>query len=108
VSPGRRVAIRAGWVVGFDGRGHRLLRDGTVVLEGDQIVHVGPANDPLSPVAETIEARDGVLTPGLISTHGHLSSSLLDRSFLEDRGSPQFCPSTPTSPLTYPGWEPGR
>jgi cytosine/adenosine deaminase-related metal-dependent hydrolase len=90
VNPGRRIAIRAGWVVGFEGRGHRLLRDGTVVLEGDQIVQVGPSSGPLPSVAETIDARDRVLTPGLISTHAHLSSSPLDRSFLEDRGSPQF------------------
>jgi len=32
MSVGRRIAIRAGWIVAFDGRGHRLLRDGVVVL----------------------------------------------------------------------------
>jgi len=91
VSPGRRIAIRAGWVVAFEGSGHRLLRDGTVVVEGDRIVHVGPSEAPgPGPVAQTIEAPDRVLTPGLISTHAHLSSSPLDRSFLEDRGSPRF------------------
>lgn len=36
-----RTKIQGGWVVGFDGREHRLLRDGVVVLEGDRIVHVG-------------------------------------------------------------------
>src|SRR5439155_231479 len=30
----RRVAIRAGWIIAFDGGGHRLLRDGVVVVEG--------------------------------------------------------------------------
>jgi 5-methylthioadenosine/S-adenosylhomocysteine deaminase len=88
LAAGRRIAIRAGWVIAFDGRGHRLLRDGVVVVDGERIVHVGGSFDHA--VDETIDARDRVLTPGLISTHAHLGSSPLDRSFVEDRGSPQF------------------
>jgi cytosine/adenosine deaminase-related metal-dependent hydrolase len=88
VSPGRRVAIRAGWIVGFDGDGHRLLRDGVVVVEGERILYVGRAFD--GDVDETVDARDRVLTPGLITTHAHLGGSPLDRSFIEDRGNPQF------------------
>ena len=84
----RRVAIRAGWIIGFDGHGHRLLRDGVVVVEGEQIVHVGRTFDGV--VDETVDARDRVLTPGLITTHAHIGGSPLDRSFIEDRGSPQF------------------
>jgi len=42
------------------------------------------------PVDETVDARDRVLTPGLITTHAHIGGSPLDRSFIEDRGSPQF------------------
>src|SRR5262249_1647262 len=84
----RRVAIGAGWVVGFDGLGHRLLRDGVVVVEGERIVHVGRRFDGTAD--ETIDARDRVLTPGLITTHVHMAGSPLDRSFIEDRGSPQF------------------
>jgi cytosine/adenosine deaminase-related metal-dependent hydrolase len=87
VSP-RRVAIRAGWIIAFDGHGHRLLRDGVVVVEGEQIVHVGRTFDGV--VDETVDARDRVLTPGLITTHAHIGGSPLDRSFIEDRGSPQF------------------
>ena len=88
MSPGRRVAIRAGWIVGFDGDGHRLLRDGVVVVEGERILYVGRAFD--GDVDETVDARDRVLTPGLITTHAHLGGSPLDRSFIEDRGNPQF------------------
>ena len=65
----RRIAIRAGWIVAFDGRGHRLLRDGVVVVEGERIAHVGRTFD--DPVDETVDARDRVLTPGLITTHAH-------------------------------------
>jgi cytosine/adenosine deaminase-related metal-dependent hydrolase len=84
----RRTAIRAGHVIAFDGQGHRLLRDGAVVVEGDRIVHVGRQFE--GAVDETVEARDRVLTPGLISTHAHIGGSPLDRSFIEDRGNPQF------------------
>ena len=84
----RRVAIRAGWIVAFDGQQHRLLRDGVVVLEGERIVHVGRTYDGAAD--ETVDARDHVLTPGLISTHAHISGSPLDRSFIEDHGNPQF------------------
>ena len=83
-----RVAIAAGLIIGFDGRGHRLLRDGVIVLEGDRIVHVGKRVD--GAVDETIDARDRIVTPGLISTHAHMGGSPLDRSFLEDRGNRQF------------------
>ncbi|MBI2159495.1 MAG: hypothetical protein HYU25_03730 [Candidatus Rokubacteria bacterium] len=84
----KRTAIRARWIIAFDSRGHRLLRDGVVVLEGDRILHVGPRFD--GRVDETLDVSDRVLTPGLISTHAHIAGSPLDRSFIEDRGSPQF------------------
>src|SRR5262245_51196249 len=87
----RRIAIHAGYVVAFDGRGHRLLRDGTVIVDGDRIVAVARRADaPTDAASETIDVPDGVLTPGLISTHAHIGGSPLDRSFIEDRGNPQF------------------
>jgi 5-methylthioadenosine/S-adenosylhomocysteine deaminase len=84
----RRIAIRAGHIIAHDGRSHRHLRDGVVVIEGDRILHVGPRFD--GSVDETVNAADRVVTPGLISTHAHIGGSPLDRSFLEDRGNPQF------------------
>ena len=88
MSAPRRTAIRAGWIIAFDGRRHRLLRDRVVVFEDDRITHVGPSLD--GPVDVTIDAADRILTPGLISTHAHIAVSPLDRSFIEDRGNPQF------------------
>src|SRR5580765_9016046 len=84
----RRIAIRAGYVIAFDGKGHRLLRDGVVVIEGGSILYVGPRFD--GRLDETVEAPDRIVTPGLISTHAHIGGSPLDRSFIEDRGNPQF------------------
>ncbi len=84
----RRTAINAGYIIAHDGRGHRLLRDGVVVVEGNSILHVGPRFD--GRVDEVVDARDRVVTPGLITTHAHIAGSPLDRSFIEDRGNPQF------------------
>src|ERR1700732_5475469 len=88
MSPPRRTAIRAGYILAFDGRGHRLLRDGVVVVEGDPTLAVGPRFD--GTVDETVDARERVVTPALISPHAHIGGSPLDRSFIEDRGNPQF------------------
>ena len=87
----RRFAIHARHVIAFDGRGHRLLRDGAVIVDGDRIVSVGPRQTtPTGPDVDVVDAGDAVLTPGLISTHAHIGGSPLDRSFIEDRGNPQF------------------
>ena len=76
----RRVAINAGHVIAFDGRGHRLLRDGTVVVDGGRIVSVGPRQAATAGGdVDIVEARDAVLTPGLISNHAHIGGSPLDR-----------------------------
>ena len=83
-----RLAIRAPFILGFDGRGHRLLRDGVVVIENGAILHVGPRFE--GRVDETVDAVDRIVTPGLISTHAHMGGSPLDRSFIEDRGNPRF------------------
>src|SRR5262249_20288799 len=50
--------------------------------------HVGPRYP--GTVDETVDAADRLVTPGLISTHAHIAGSPLDRSFIEDRGNPQF------------------
>src|SRR6185312_10900320 len=85
---GKRTLYRAGWIVAFDGRGHRLLRDGVVVVENGAILHVGPTFD--GRVDAEVDARDKVITPGFISTHAHIYESPLDRSFIEDTGNPRF------------------
>ncbi|MDP9374960.1 MAG: amidohydrolase family protein, partial [Chloroflexota bacterium] len=77
----------------YDARagGHRYLRDGTIVVEGDAIVHVGrDAGRFEGQTDETIDARGRIVTPGFVNVHAHLAGSPLDKSFLEDRGSRQF------------------
>jgi 5-methylthioadenosine/S-adenosylhomocysteine deaminase len=83
-----KTAVRASHIIAYDGQGHRHLKDGVVVYEGNTIVYVG--KEYAEPVARTIDATGKVVTPGFINTHAHLAGSPLDKSFIEDRGNPQF------------------
>jgi cytosine/adenosine deaminase-related metal-dependent hydrolase len=83
-----RVRIDAGMIVAYQDGEHRLLRDGCVVIDGNEVIFVGKTFD--QPVDETIDARNRLITPGFINTHTHLSESPLDKSMLEDVGSRQF------------------
>ncbi len=83
-----RTLLRASWIIAYDGHQHRLLRDGVIVWKGDTIIHVGEDFD--GPIDEMIDATGKAVTPGFISTHAHIGYGALGKSFLEDRGLPQF------------------
>ncbi|MGO4441429.1 chlorohydrolase family protein [Rhizobium sp. RAF56] len=78
---GKHTLIRARWLVGFQDGEHRLIEDGVVVVQGDRIVHVGKEweGEP----DETIDARDCLAIPGLISTHAHVAAQVTDRLVLD-------------------------
>jgi cytosine/adenosine deaminase-related metal-dependent hydrolase len=84
----RRTRIDASHILAYQDGGHRHLRDGVVVYEGNEIIYAG--KHFAGNVDETIDATGKVLTPGLINTHAHLYESPLDKSFVEDRGPRQF------------------
>jgi 5-methylthioadenosine/S-adenosylhomocysteine deaminase len=57
----------------------RIIADGTLAIQGDSIVAIGPA-DELSTrftADRTIDGRGKYLYPGFVSTHTHLFQSLL-------------------------------
>ncbi len=85
-----RRRIDASHVIAYQDGGHRYLRDGVIVTNGNEIVHVGPQGSWHEPVDETIDAKGMVVTPGFINTHAHLAESPLDKSFVEDMGRRQF------------------
>jgi 5-methylthioadenosine/S-adenosylhomocysteine deaminase len=82
-----RTRYDAPYIVGFQDGEHRVLRDGCVVVEDDRVVHVGRDYD--GPVDEHVRTNR-LITPGLISTHGHIHSSPVDKSVQEDIGRRQF------------------
>jgi imidazolonepropionase-like amidohydrolase len=68
---GRPVAIRAGRL--FDPKEGRLLTDQVVLVEGNRIVEVGPADRVKLPAeAQVIDLRQATVLPGLIDAHTHL------------------------------------
>jgi 5-methylthioadenosine/S-adenosylhomocysteine deaminase len=85
---GQRVRIDAGIIVAFQNGTHTVLDRGVVVVDGNEIVHVGAGYD--GPVDRVLDMRDRLVTPGYINTHSHLAGSPLDKSFLEDVGKRQF------------------
>src|SRR5215475_2927250 len=82
-----RGLIRGGWIVGFAGQGHTLVRDGVVVWENDRIIHVGRAF--AGTVDEEIDARGKLLSPGFIDTHVH-SGHRASHRLITDTGRPMY------------------
>ena len=64
------TAIDGGYIVAFDGTEHRLLRDGTVVVEDDKIKHVGKSYG--GHVDCRIDARRSLVSPGFVALHSHI------------------------------------
>ncbi len=82
---GTTVIADADWVVGFDGREHRLIRNGTVAFRDDTITFVGHRYD--GPSETTVDARGRVVIPGLIDLHAHLALEARTKGFSDDHGS---------------------
>jgi cytosine/adenosine deaminase-related metal-dependent hydrolase len=64
-----KTLIRGGYVVGFDGNGHEIIKDGVVVFDGNRIEFVG--KEYPQPVDKRIGAKGCLVSPGFIDTHFH-------------------------------------
>lgn len=82
-----RTKITAGWAVGFQGGGHRLLRGAEVVYEDDRILYVGPRFE--GPVDAVVEADGKLVSPGFIDTHVH-SGHRASHRLITDTGRPLY------------------
>ena len=82
-----RTLVRGGWVVGFSGSGHTLLRDGVVVFEDDRVVHVGSRFEGTAD--HEIDARGKLVSPGFIDTHVH-SGHRASHRLITDTGRPDY------------------
>ena len=62
----------------------RVVSGGTVVLRGDTIIEVLPAGvAPTAAIDTRIDARGGIVLPGLINAHTHLAMTLF-RGYADD------------------------
>lgn len=82
-----RTRIEGGWVVAHEAGGHRLIREGTVVFEGNRIIHVGAGFDGDADV--TIRADGKLVAPGFIDTHVH-SGHRASHRLISDTGRPIY------------------
>jgi imidazolonepropionase-like amidohydrolase len=67
----QRVVIRAGHLL--DVKSGKMLSDQAIVIEGDNIVGVGPASATPAADATTINLPNATVLPGLIDAHTHLT-----------------------------------
>jgi cytosine/adenosine deaminase-related metal-dependent hydrolase len=63
------VILAAKWVVPVSAP---PIRDGTVQIEGDRIVALGPGASATPPSEPVVDLGDAILTPGLVNPHTHL------------------------------------
>ncbi len=71
----KTLLIRNGTVVPLDDAGH-IIEHGAVFCEGSKIKAVGREADLPSHADVVLDARGGVILPGLINAHHHLYSTL--------------------------------
>ena len=68
-----KTLIEGGWVVAFNGKGHDVYEQGSVVFEDDRIVHAG---GPYTGAVDVrLSARGKLVSPGFINTHVHTSGN---------------------------------
>src|SRR5207249_5728422 len=82
-----KTLIQGGYVVGFNGQEHEIIRDGAVVFENDRILFVG--KQYFEPVEKKIEAKGRLVSPGLIDTHFHSGINATDY-LLTEPDKPDF------------------
>jgi 5-methylthioadenosine/S-adenosylhomocysteine deaminase len=87
----------ARFVVTMDAE-RRILRDGSLLIEGGRIARVGKAAELAGvPAERTIDAREMVATPGLVNTHLHISYAHAVRGLWpDDLPMAQFTPAVYT------------
>jgi 5-methylthioadenosine/S-adenosylhomocysteine deaminase len=64
-----KTLVQGGYVVGFDGSQHEVLKDGVVVYDGNRIEFVG--KEYRQTVDQTIDAHGCLVSPGFVDTHFH-------------------------------------
>jgi len=80
--------IKSSYLICFDGARHRYLINGQLAFRDGEIIYVGGKFE--GQADKIIDASGKIVSPGFISTHAHLFESPMDRSFIEDKGNPQF------------------
>lgn len=76
------LLVRGGTVVTMDAE-RRTIEGGSIAIDGDRIVSIHAASEPLPAAEVVVDASGHLVIPGLVNTHGHVAMSLL-RGFADD------------------------
>jgi len=86
IVPSDQYVIEAGWLLTeIDGR-HELLRDTSVLIDGDRIAKISA--DRIAGNYTRIEAHKHIVTPGFISGHTHACTATPTRGLIENGRRP--------------------
>lgn len=87
------ILIEHATIVTVD-RERRIFGDGSVLVDGRDIIQVGPAREvrPPRPPARVIDGRRRVVLPGFVDTHVHLSEHLNRGLLLDDIRVDRYLP----------------
>ena len=87
------ILVEHGTIITVDA-GRRILTDGSVLIDGGEIVQVGPAQEIRPPRVpdRVIDARRMVVAPGFVDTHVHLSEHLNRGLLLDDIPVDRYLP----------------
>src|SRR5690349_1105867 len=79
------LVVRGGTVVTMD-PARNVHAPGAVAIRGEQIIAIGPEADITADYegAKTLDAKGGLIVPGLINAHNHAAMSLF-RGLADDR-----------------------
>lgn len=76
----------ADYLFTLDGE-RRIIQDGSLLVEGQRILRVGPAAELDGVTADrVIDARGKVVTPGFVNTHDHLYPQIMRGMLLDEIG----------------------
>ena len=74
--------------------GRRIVRDGSILIEGNRILRVGKASELEDyPADRIIDAREMVVTPGFCNGHMHISYAHATRGIFPDDLGPEYLPN---------------
>ncbi len=89
----KRTIVTGGYVITMDDQ-LGDLPNGAVLIENDKIVGVAKSTEEFGEIeAEVIDAKGGIILPGMIDTHRHTWMSLL-RAISADESLPEFLANT--------------
>ncbi len=85
-----RIIIKDGIILTMDAQ-NRILKEGTLVIDGDQIIEVSnDSNLPRHGTDKVINAKNKLVTPGFINTHTHVCEHLSRGLYPDNMISPPW------------------